>query len=176
MTKRNQRPTKNSTSKPNPRPGKPPSDSVAERATPDHSMKGLDAAEHAAAQRHAEQAESLRERIFPALMAWALPFRRSIDPGAYKVYLDQLLEDAGNPKDPIERMMIEQLALTHFRIGLLHTDAAEAKGIEAVKVYNSVVARMQGEFRRSALALRVYRGRAPESADDSKLKLFKAAQ
>src|SRR4051812_39005290 len=33
-----------------------------------------------------------------------------IDAGAYRTYIDGLLREAGNPTDPLERMMVEQLA------------------------------------------------------------------
>ena len=80
----------------------------------------------------------------------------------YKVYLERLIEDAGDPADPIERMLLEQLALAHFRIGQLHVSAGRAEGIEAVKVYNSVAARMLGEFRRTARGAAPLPGRGPE--------------
>ena len=95
---------------------------------------------------------------------------------AYKVYLEQLIEDAGSPTDPIERMLLEQLALAHFRIGQLHVKAGLAEGIEAVKVYNSVAARMLGEFRRTALALRVYQAGVPKGKAEKKVKIHKLAQ
>lgn len=137
---------------------------------------GLDAAKHAAAQRVAHQAELLRRGIFPALMASALALDKFLETAAYSAYLEQLLADAGNPTDPIERMLIEQLCLAHFRIAQLHVGAGQAEKAEAVKMYNSVAARMLGEFRRTALALRAYRTRVPEGKPERNLKIFKMAQ
>jgi hypothetical protein len=138
--------------------------------------RGLDEARHVAAQRAAHQAEVMREALFPALMADALGYGGTFDSRAYKVFLDRLLEDAGNPSDPVERMLLEQLGLAHFRIGQLQVSAGQAKSVEAAKVYNSVAARLLGEFRRTALALRVYKARVPEGTREARLKIFKQAE
>lgn len=137
---------------------------------------GLDEARHAAAQRTAHQAEVLRKGVFPALMASALGFDDFFETSAYKLFLERLLEDAGNPTDPIERMLVEQLAMAHFRIAQLHVSAGHAKVTEVIKMYNSVAARMLGEFRRTALALRAYRTRVPEGKPEKSLKILKMAQ
>ena len=42
-------------------------------------------------------------------------------------YLRQLLRDAGDPADPIERMMIEQIALVHHKIGELYYRSASCE-------------------------------------------------
>ena len=109
-------------------------------------------------------------------MASALGLDNLFESKAYKVYLERLIEDAGSPTDPIERMLLEQLALAHFRIGQFHVNAGLAEGIEAVKIYNSVAARMLGEFRRTALALRVYQADVPKGKAENKLKIHKLAQ
>lgn len=137
---------------------------------------GLDAARHAAAQRIAHQANALREGAFPALMATAVGLDRYFDTAAYRVYLGRVLKDLGDPADPIERMLIEQLCLAHFRTAQLHAGAGQAQGAEAVKAYNAVAARMLGELRRTALALKAYRTGVPAGESRATLKLFKAAQ
>jgi hypothetical protein len=109
-------------------------------------------------------------------MASALALDRLFDTAAYKVYLEQTLAAAGNPADPIERMLVEQLCLAHFRIAALHASAGQAQALEGVKVYSAAAARLWGEFRRTALALHVYRGRSPQDQAEAKLQVFKAAQ
>ena len=89
-----------------------------------------------------------------------------IDQHAYKLYRDHLLADCGSPTDPIEIMIIEQLALAHFNLGLLSCKAANAGKVEAVGVYSGAAARMMGEFRRSALALQAYRAASRQLAHD----------
>jgi hypothetical protein len=124
----------------------------------------------------AQAAEVLHEQMFAALMADALGYDEPFDGQAAQAYLECLLEDAGNPRDPIERMMVEQLAVAHFRIAQLHVRAQKAQGVEAAKLYTAAAARLLGEFRRTALALRPYRGRLPEDRSDANCKILKLAQ
>jgi hypothetical protein len=149
-------------------PGRPASDAPA----------GLDTAKHAAAQRAAHQAEVLRETLFPAMMADAIGYDNLFGSAAYKTFLDHFIKDAGSPSDPVETMLLQQLAVAHFRIGQLHIGARHATGTEAVKLYTAAASRLLGEFRRTALALRAYRGRVPEDKPEEKerLKIFKMAK
>lgn len=137
---------------------------------------GLDPDRQAAMQRAAQQADTLRDGYFAALMAMALHSDSVFGAGAYKVYVERLLEEAGNPRDPIERMMIQQLGLAHFKIAQLHASAGEVEEIEAIKMYNSVAARLLGEFRRTALALRAYQAHSPKGKAENKAAIFKLAQ
>ena len=73
-------------------------------------------------------------------------------------------------------MMVQQLVLAHFRIAQLHAAAGQAQALEGIKILNSAAARMLGEFRRTALALRLYCGRVPEGQPEKNLKVFKIAQ
>ena len=95
-----------------------------------------------------------------------MPAFKGIDAQAYKIYRDRLLADCGNPTDPIEIMIIEQLSLAHFNLGLLSCKAANAGKVEAVGVYSGAAARLMGEFRRSALALQAYRAASRQLAHD----------
>ena len=54
-------------------------------------------------------------------------------------------------------MIVEQLSLAHFSLGLLSCKAANAVKVEAVGVYSGAAARLMGEFRADALALQAYR-------------------
>ena len=76
---------------------------------------------------------------------------------AAKDYLEGVRREAGNPSDPVERMLIEQLALAHFRLGKLQVQATEATSPQHIRVLNAAAARLLGEFRRLALAIRAYR-------------------
>jgi hypothetical protein len=94
------------------------------------------------------------------------PAFKVIDSKAFKLYRDRLLADCGHPRDPIEIMIIEQLSLAHFSMGLLSCKAANNRQPEAVGVYSGAAARLMGEFRRSALALQAYRAAARQLAHD----------
>ena len=98
--------------------------------------------------------ESTASLFHSAAMANAF---KGIDVQAFKIYRDRLLADCGNPTDPIEIMIIEQLSLAHFSLGVLSCKANNASRFEATAVYSGAAARLMGEFRRSALALQAYR-------------------
>lgn len=84
-------------------------------------------------------------------------FGSTVGGGGFKTYWDNLLAASGNPKDPIEVMLLEQLAWCHQRLGALHCQAAEARTVEVAVAYDAAAARLMAEYRKSALALRVYR-------------------
>ena len=104
-----------------------------------------------------------------------------ISPDTYVNYFKQLLRECGTPHDPIEIMIVEQLALAHHNVGRLYAKSALAGQHEEAVAYVSAAARLAGEFRRTAIALNEYRGRANERlrvvADecDSELKGQRAA-
>ena len=84
---------------------------------------------------------------------------RQADSLAYKLFRDRLLVECGSPTDPIEIMLIEQLALAHLNTGRLHFKSATADGLEAARTYGALAVALAGEFRRGALALKAYRAR-----------------
>jgi hypothetical protein len=81
----------------------------------------------------------------------------TFDGAAYKIYLDDVLSRCSDPADPIERMLLEQLALAHHALGRLHVRAAEARSLPEAQLYHASAARLLGEFRLTALALKTYR-------------------
>ena len=70
-----------------------------------------------------------------------------------------MLEDAGNPSDPIERTLIEQLALAHFSIGRLHMKACSMEVPKLAIAYSDSATRLLAEFRRCSLALEDFRAK-----------------
>lgn len=76
------------------------------------------------------------------------------------VYLDQILEEAGRPTDPVERMLVEQIVMAHHHIGRLHVRAATAESADQIKAYNAAAANLLAEFCRATLALKKYRAPA----------------
>ena len=82
---------------------------------------------------------------------------REVDCQAFKRYRDNLIAGCGSPNDPIEVMLIEQLALAHLNIGRLHFRSATADGLEGARVYGALAIGLTGELRRTAIALQAYR-------------------
>jgi len=105
------------------------------------------------------QAEAIKQTSAAAVLATCLgkTYGKVIGSNGFKAYVEANLEAAGNPKDPIERMMIEQLLIAHHRIGELHAEAACAENPEVATLYQVTAARLMNEFRKTSLALREYR-------------------
>lgn len=135
----------------------PPARQPTEAKRPKAARRELTPEEQAALCKAEQEAKVIEQFAFPAAMAGALQLERLAGPEGIKVYLDNLIENANGPNDPIERMLIEQITLAHHRVAQLHAAAAEAKSAELVKALNAAAVRLTGEFRRLALALRTYR-------------------
>jgi hypothetical protein len=104
-----------------------------------------------------EQAVIARRAILPAALASAFGMDRFIESVGFRRYLDDVLKDAGNPTDPVEIMLLEQLTVSHLRAAQLQGHAGQAVGLEAIAVYNAAAARLTAEFRKTVLTLKEYR-------------------
>ena len=60
-----------------------------------------------------------------------------------RIYVNTIMEDAGRPTDPIERILIEQLLLAHHRLARLHVRAEGLTNPEHIKVMNAAVTRLK---------------------------------
>jgi hypothetical protein len=80
-----------------------------------------------------------------------------ISPDAISHYLDEFMKDQGNPTDRLERLIIEQLLLSHHAIGRLHAKAATAQTSEIASTYLHVAAKLTHEFGKLVAVLRDYR-------------------
>jgi len=139
---------------PNPLFGKP-------QASPAEAAAQPQPAEPTVEELIAQQAVNLKDvagasQMYIAVSASIAPH---ISTEAFKIYRQKLLEQSGSPTDPIEIMLIEQIALAHFHIGRLHLKSCStAQGPLAV-AYADAATRLTAEFRRSALALEDYRAK-----------------
>jgi hypothetical protein len=92
-------------------------------------------------------------------------------------YIGNFLEEAGAPKDPIERLMLESTALAHHCAGNWTVRAANSKHTADAVAFGNLAIKMYGEFRRLSLALKDYRAPSAgqqgaenkSTANDSKL-------
>ena len=103
----------------------------------------------------------LRETIMPlylsAILGRVMP---QIDLMAFKIYRNQFLFDCGNPTDPIECILIDQIVMAHLITGHLQVKGAHESSAESAGVYLGAAARLTGELRRTARALQVFRSAA----------------
>jgi hypothetical protein len=109
----------------------------------------------------AGQAENLRDMT--GAIQFAVAVSNSLTPDitteAFKLYRKRLLKEAGSPTDPIEVMLVEQLALANFHIGRLHMKSCTTEHGPLAIAYADAATRLTAEFRRSALALEDYRAK-----------------
>ena len=103
-------------------------------------------------------AAELRETV-PSMSIYMTLGRllRNLPPQACKIFRDQLIRDCGSPSDPVEVMLLEQLATSHLCLGVLNNKAALSESVEGASAYWGASARLMAEFRRTALALQSYR-------------------
>jgi hypothetical protein len=106
---------------------------------------------------NADDPRTIEQLHIAACLHAVLDLGDAASPLAAKHLTDRLLADAVETEDPIEKMMIEQLAMAHHRIGSLHSQAASTRDIKKCEAYSSAAQRLLGEFRRLVLALRDYR-------------------
>jgi hypothetical protein len=107
------------------------------------------------------QAFVVAKALVPSCMAAAFGLDTQVGAAGYREYLDRVRKDAGEPTDPIEVMMLEQLAFAHLGAACLHGRAGMAEGLDAVALYNAAAARLLSEFRKTAVALQAYRDAGP---------------
>jgi len=72
-------------------------------------------------------------------------------------YMKNFVGDSKHPQDPVERVMLESLALAHVRLGKLQVQADGATTQDSQKILNTAALRFMGEIRKTALAIRQYR-------------------
>lgn len=105
------------------------------------------------------QTQFLIDEYFPTFMSFAVGFE-DLQPRAFALYLNRLMAHSGSPKDPLERMLLEQVALAHFCIVRLRSSVGGRSDKDVVEAYSSAATRLTAEFRRLIMTLQEYRERA----------------
>jgi hypothetical protein len=151
---------------------------------------GVIEAEFTSAAAEAAERRQLAEREFGA-MATALgdafppgvlkavsgeSFQRAIHAGGFKVFFDRFLAAAGNPTDPFEIMLIEQLVWAHFQIGTFMAKAANAQSLQEADIFTKAFVNAMAEFRRGLLALDELRSRRHARPSPNKTAFPNSAQ
>lgn len=131
----------------NPRPTQAPAGGAGRPSTPPPSPGGKPRVE--------QEAALLEDRIAPLGLRAVLGFGDDLlSLEGVEAYMRKITRGIS---DPVELMMLQQYTVAHHRLLQLHGQAANAQDNEAVKVFNAAAARLQGELRRLALAIRQYR-------------------
>lgn len=103
------------------------------------------------------QASVVKRGITPTALAMVLDMENMIGAAGCRVYLDEMIQESGNPSDPVEIMLLEQLSMCHQYSIQMQALSKKAEGIEAIELYLSGAAKLSSEFRKTALALKEYR-------------------
>jgi hypothetical protein len=111
-----------------------------------------------------KQADLVRHALVPSALASALGLDSYVSASGYKLYLAQLRQEAGLSTDPVENILFEQVLLCHLSAAELQGQVGQAKGLEVVRAYAEMAARLMAECRKTALALKSYRTPPPAAA------------
>jgi hypothetical protein len=107
----------------------------------------------------AKEAWFLRELLIPTFVSDAILGETMFTAYGFRRYLQELKKDLGGTFDRLEDMLIEQVALIHFRLGALHYAAAGSKTADEAKAFTAGAARLLGEMRRTIETLHGRRGK-----------------
>ncbi len=80
-----------------------------------------------------------------------------ITPMQANLFLREFMEAAGNPTDPILRMMLEQFAMAHHKIARLNRMSAEANTPEVARAYDASAVALLAQMRQMVPTIKAYR-------------------
>ena len=83
---------------------------------------------------------------------------RCLTPNAFQIYFDGLYEQLGGPecRDPLHRLMVEQLVIAHHTIGRLMMSASTCTDAEMLRTQCTLATQLMSEFRRMVQAVEAY--------------------
>lgn len=106
---------------------------------------------------------TMRKAILPSLVANAVHLEKHISTPTVGAYMDDFAQRAGSIKDPVEEVIVRQIAQADLIIGQLLAQTTRATNALAAQTYGTTACRLIAEVRRLALALKQYR-----SSDESR--------
>ncbi len=104
---------------------------------------------------------------------------KNIDVDAYVEYRNGILKACGDPQDPVEALLLEQLLMAHHTVGRLLCQSSITEHPNLTVSFANAAARMAGELRRTAVALATYREKSRPVIDETSAvagKIHPAAQ
>lgn len=89
---------------------------------------------------------------------------RCLSTTAFQAYFDQLYEQVETTSnDPLHKMMVEQLVISHHVIGRLMMNSANCRDTETLRTQIALAVQLMSEFRRMTQAVNSYEPRATGS-------------
>lgn len=107
--------------------------------------------------------ETMRKAIIPSIVADAVHLDKHVSTPTVGAYMDDFAQRAGGIDDPVEEVIVRQIAQADLIIGQLLAQTTRAQNAPAAQTYGNTACRLIAEVRRLALALKQYR-----SSDESR--------
>ncbi len=103
-----------------------------------------------------EEVSILRDSIPNMVLEQLRPFAKTKLVAGCIGFMAETIK-AVSPRDPLERMLVQQLMWCHQRIARLSLKACNQSDLEPIKVINELTDQAMNSYRRLMLALREYR-------------------
>ncbi|MEX2216524.1 MAG: hypothetical protein WD768_20595 [Phycisphaeraceae bacterium] len=100
---------------------------------------------------------TMRKAVIPSIVAGAVKLEKHVSPTTIGAYMEDFAHRAGGIDDPIEEVIVRQIAQADLIIGQLLEQTTRAVNALAAQAYGSTACRLISEVRRLALALKKYR-------------------
>jgi hypothetical protein len=99
----------------------------------------------------------LQNTLFPKQLMYALSLTDPTKLLAVRVLLERFRRDAGASDDPLERLLLDQVYLTHLEIGQFHALASDDDRLEFKQHFANMAARLLGSLCQLVKTLSEYR-------------------
>jgi hypothetical protein len=116
------------------------------------------------------QAAVVENVYYPSMTLASLGLDENTSIIGMRLVLARFKEAAGNPSDPVERLLLDQLATAHFKIPALFARSEEATSIDFKALYLSAATKLLSTLGQLVTVLSTYRtsrsaggGRAPRA-------------
>jgi hypothetical protein len=101
--------------------------------------------------------EGVANGLIPKIMAFAISPQGAVSYYSVLNYRNEFLLEAGDPADPVERLLLEQLAVAHVVSMNMHFLCTYATTLSQREVYGRAAVTLMSETRRMGLAIKEYR-------------------
>jgi hypothetical protein len=111
------------------------------------------------------QAGALKNVYFAGQMVSSLGLDDAVGVAGARLFLASFRQEAAAGGDPVERLLLDQLALAHLQVARLHALAAQSERLEFKQLYTNAAVRLLGATAQLVGALTAYRASARPRQD-----------
>jgi hypothetical protein len=106
------------------------------------------------------QTSVLQNVLFASQARASLSLDGTASISSFRVFFARFWSEAGSPRDPVEKLLLEQLAVAHLKVGELYALAAAVKALEFKQLYGNAAVRLLGMVCQLVGTLATYRNAA----------------